>query len=64
MKHFMFTAVITGRRGKFICKDKGGGSKWLYLYIVKIDNFHPVLTPSISGSTQSSMSTKKKISDF
>ncbi len=31
-----------------VCKDGGGGGKWLYLYIVKIENFHPVLTPSPS----------------
>ncbi len=30
-------------------KDRGErGCKKCYLYIVKIDNFHPVLTPSLS----------------
>ena len=29
---------IGGTKGKFICKDRGGGGKRLYLYIVKIGN--------------------------
>ncbi len=28
-------------------KIEGGGGKGLYLYIVKIENFHPVLTSSL-----------------
>ncbi len=32
---------------KCTCKDRGGGGKGRYLYIVKIGNFHPVLTSSL-----------------
>ena len=46
--YFRFTSVKAVRGWKFICKDRGeGGGEWHYLYIVKIEIFHPVLTPSL-----------------
>ena len=29
---------------KFVRKDRGGGGKLVYLYIVKIEDFHQILT--------------------
>ena len=48
MECFLVVTVVTGRGWKSIGKDRGGGGKKLYLYIVKIGNFHPILTPSLS----------------
>ncbi len=45
---FLFATIINVRGWKLICKDRGkGGGKKCYLYIVKIENFHPVLTSSL-----------------
>ena len=56
---YIYNVKIRGREGvsRFllvkiaihkICKYRGeGGGKQFYLYIVKIENFHLVLTPSL-----------------
>ncbi len=51
MEYFHVATAVTDRGVKFICKDRGGGGKWLYLDIVKIENVHPILTPSLSSGT-------------
>ncbi len=34
---------------KFVRKDRGGGGKLVYLYIVKIEDFHQILTAFLRG---------------
>ncbi len=49
LRYFLFETIIRVRGWKFTCKDRGeGGGKQSYLYIVKIEIFHPILTPSLS----------------
>ena len=49
MECFLVVTDVTDLGRKYVRKDRGGGGKGLYLYIVKIENFHPVLTSSLSG---------------
>ena len=47
MKCFLVVTDETDHGRKSVRKDRGGGGKGLYLYIVKIENFHLVLTSSL-----------------